>query len=44
MNVDFLKYSIHADREEYLDMLYLDNFIPIITKPTRIKLLNTPLH
>jgi endonuclease/exonuclease/phosphatase family metal-dependent hydrolase len=36
MNVDFLKYSMHADTEEYLDMLYLNNFIPIITKPTRI--------
>ena len=36
MNGDFLKYSTHADTEEYLDMLYLDNFIPIITKPTRI--------
>ena len=36
MHGDFLKYSTHADTEEYLDMLYLDNFIPIITKPTRI--------
>ena len=27
---------MHADTEEYLDMLYLDHFIPTITKPTRI--------
>ena len=36
MNIDFLKYSIHTNTEEYLDMLYLNNFTPVITKPTRI--------
>ena len=36
MNIDFLKYNIHANTEQYLDMLYLDNLIPVITKPARI--------
>ena len=36
MNIDFLKYSEHTNTEEYLDMLYLNNYIPLITKPTRI--------
>ena len=30
------KYSEHTNTEEYLDMLYLNNYIPLITKPTRI--------
>ena len=36
MNIDFLKTSIHTQTEEYLDMLYSNNLLPIITKPTRI--------
>ena len=36
MNIDFLKYSIHSNTEEYLDMLYLNNFTRVITKPTKI--------
>lgn len=36
MNINFLKYGSHAQTEEYLDMLYSNNFLPIITKPTRI--------
>ena len=35
-NIDFLKYNTHAQTEEYLDMLFLNNFQPLITKPTRI--------
>ena len=43
MNIDFLKYNIHANTEQYLDMLYLDNLIPVITKPTRISDLSSTL-
>jgi endonuclease/exonuclease/phosphatase family metal-dependent hydrolase len=36
VNIDFLKYNSHQPTERYLDMLYENNFIPVITKPTRI--------
>lgn len=36
MNIDFLKYNEHTNTEEYLDMLYLNNLLPLITKPTRL--------
>ena len=36
MNIDFLKYGTHTQTEEYLDMLYSNNFLPLITKPTRV--------
>ena len=36
MNIDFLKYSTHTKTEEYQDMLYSNNFLPLITKPTRL--------
>ena len=36
MNINFLNFSNHIPTEEYLDMLYSNNFLPIITKPTRI--------
>ena len=36
MNIDFIKFTSHSKTEEYLDMLYGNNFQPIITKPTRI--------
>ena len=36
INIDFLRYVTHQSTERYLDMLYTNNFIPIITKPTRI--------
>jgi endonuclease/exonuclease/phosphatase family metal-dependent hydrolase len=36
INIDFLRYATHQSTERYLDMLYTNNFIPIITKPTRI--------
>ena len=36
INIDFLNYTAHAPTEEYLDMLYSNDFLPLITKPTRI--------
>lgn len=36
INIDFLKYNIHDPTEEYLDMIHSLNFLPLITKPTRI--------
>ena len=36
MNIDFLKCAIHSQTEDYLDMLYSNSFLPVITKPTRI--------
>lgn len=36
MNIDFLKYNIHSQTNDYLDMLYSNNLLPIITKPTRL--------
>jgi hypothetical protein len=36
INIDFLKYNDHPKNEEYLDMLYSNNLVPLITKPTRI--------
>jgi hypothetical protein len=36
VNIDFLKYNSHQPTERYLDMLYENNFIPVITKPTWI--------
>ena len=36
MNIDFLKYTTHLQTEDYLDMLYSNSFLPVITKPTRI--------
>ena len=36
INIDFLRYITHQMTEKYLDMLYTNNFLPIITKPTRI--------
>ena len=36
INIDFFKYNFHGPTEEYLDMLYANNFFPLITKPTRI--------
>ena len=36
INIDFMKYCSHSKTEDYLDMLYSYNFIPLITKPTRI--------
>jgi len=35
-NIDLLKYSKHLLSEEYLDMLYSNNLLPLITKPTRL--------
>lgn len=35
-NIDFLKYVNHLPTENYINMLYSNNFYPIITKPTRI--------
>ena len=36
MNINFLKFNEHAQTEEFLDMLYANNILPIITKPTRL--------
>ena len=36
INIDFLRYVTHQPIERYLDILYTNNFIPIITKPTRV--------
>ena len=36
MNINFLKSNEHAQTEEFLDMLYTNNILPIITKPTRL--------
>jgi hypothetical protein len=36
MNIDFFKYNSHIPTEEYLDMLYSQIFLPLITKPTRV--------
>ena len=35
-NIDFFKYASHQPTEKYLDMLYSNDIIPVITKPTRI--------
>ena len=36
MNIDFFKCDSHPPTEAYLDMLYSNNLLPIITKPTRL--------
>ena len=36
MNINFLKCNEHEGTEKYLDMLFDNSLIPIITKPTRI--------
>ena len=36
INIDFLKYNEHPQTEEFLDMLFTNNVLPIITKPTRL--------
>ena len=34
MNIDFFKCNSHLQTEEYLAMLFANNLLPIITKPT----------
>ena len=36
MNIGFLRVGKHSKTEDYLDMLYSSNLLPVITKPTRI--------
>ena len=36
MNINFLKFNEHAQTEEFLHMLYANNILPIVTKPTRL--------
>ena len=36
MNINFLKFNEHTQTEEFLDMLYANNILPIITTPTRL--------
>ena len=35
-NIDFFQIITHQSTEKYLDMLFSNNFFPLITKPTRI--------
>ena len=35
VHINFLKYNEHANTEDYLNMLYSTNFLPLITKLTR---------
>ena len=36
LNIDLLEYSEHLLSEEYLNMLYSNSRLPLITKPTRL--------
>ena len=36
MNVDLLKFETHIKTNEYLDNIFSNDFLPIISKPTRI--------
>ena len=36
MNINFLKFNEHTQTEDFLDMLYANNILPINTKPTRL--------
>lgn len=36
MNIDFFKCDVHFQTEEFLNMLFANNILPIITKPTRL--------
>ena len=36
INIDFFKFISHLPTEKYLNMSYAFNFLPIITKPTRL--------
>ena len=36
MKINFLKFSEHTQTEEFFDVLYANNILPITTKPTRL--------
>jgi len=36
INIDLCKYESHAATTEYIDMLLVNNFLPVITMPSRI--------
>ena len=36
MNINFLKFNEHTQTEEFFDVLYASNILPITTKPTRL--------
>ena len=36
MNIDFFKCNSHQPTDDYLNMLYSNNLLPVITKPTRL--------
>lgn len=36
MNIDFFKCNTHPPTDAYLDMLYSNNLLPVVTKPTRL--------
>ena len=38
INIDFLKCNGHSPTKDHLEMLYSNNFLPIITKPTSLKI------
>jgi hypothetical protein len=35
-NIDLLKYNSHEKTNNYVDNLFSNGFLPIITKPTRV--------
>ena len=35
-NIDILKHEEHNETQNFLDMIYENNLIPLITKPTRL--------
>ena len=36
MNIDLIKHDVHMPTSSFLDIMYSNNFFPLITKPTRI--------
>ena len=36
MNINFLKFNEHTQTDKFLDMLYTNNILPIITKPKKL--------
>ena len=36
MNIDLLKFEMHPKTDDYLEKLFSQGFLPVITKPTRV--------
>ena len=36
ININLLNHQVHKDTSDYLDMLYCNNFLPVINRPTRV--------